>query len=59
MKVLMLIHEFLLRPNPDNAYNVEAAKLFKENKEEYFRRAAEDAREKFKEYGEKSTLIKE
>ena len=46
----MLLHEFLLIPNPDNPYNREAAKLYKENRAEYIRRATVDAKKKFAVY---------
>ena len=46
----MLLHEFLLIPNPDDPFNREAARLYKENRAEYMRRAKDDAKKKFSEY---------
>ncbi len=49
-RVLMLLHEFLLIPNPDNPYNSEAARLYKADRRAYDMRAREDAKKKFAEY---------
>ena len=44
IKVLWAIYILLLKPNPDDPYNTDAAKLYKEKWEEYWKKANEFVR---------------